>query len=53
VKVDGVTLKQGATTLEWVGHGYYEIALDAGERDRLRATRPAAKANARTDGAPE
>lgn len=30
VTVDGGTLKQGATTLTWDPHGYYEIALDAG-----------------------
>jgi hypothetical protein len=29
VKVDGGTLKQGGTALNWDGHGYYEIALDA------------------------
>jgi hypothetical protein len=30
VTVSGGTLKQGATTLEWDSHGYYEVALDAG-----------------------
>jgi peptidoglycan/xylan/chitin deacetylase (PgdA/CDA1 family) len=30
VRVDGGTLKQGGTALTWDGHGYYEIALDAG-----------------------
>jgi peptidoglycan/xylan/chitin deacetylase (PgdA/CDA1 family) len=30
VKIDGGTLKQGDTTLAWNGHGYYEVALDAG-----------------------
>lgn len=30
VKTDGGTLKQGDTVLEWDGHGYYEISLDAG-----------------------
>jgi hypothetical protein len=30
VRVDGGTLKQGGTALGWDGHGYYEIALDAG-----------------------
>ena len=30
VKVDGGTLKQGATVLEWDDHGYYEVALDYG-----------------------
>ena len=29
VKVDGGTLTQGATTLPWNDHGYYEVALDA------------------------
>lgn len=31
VKVDGGTLKQGGEVLKWDPHGYYEIALDAGE----------------------
>lgn len=31
VKVDGGTLKQGGKVLQWDPHGYYEIALDAGE----------------------
>jgi hypothetical protein len=30
VKVAGGTLSQGGTPLTWDGHGYYEIALDAG-----------------------
>jgi peptidoglycan/xylan/chitin deacetylase (PgdA/CDA1 family) len=30
VTVGGGTLKQGGTALAWDGHGYYEIALDAG-----------------------
>jgi hypothetical protein len=30
VTVDGGTLKQNAATLAWDGHGYYEVALDAG-----------------------
>jgi hypothetical protein len=30
VTVDGGTLKQNTTTLAWDGHGYYEVALDAG-----------------------
>ncbi len=30
VTVDGGTLRQGAAALPWDGHGYYEIALDAG-----------------------
>ena len=30
VKVDGGTLKQGGVALAWDGHGYYEVALDAG-----------------------
>ncbi|HEX6271678.1 MAG TPA: polysaccharide deacetylase family protein, partial [Polyangiaceae bacterium] len=30
VRVDGGTLVQGGTALTWDGHGYYEIALDAG-----------------------
>jgi peptidoglycan/xylan/chitin deacetylase (PgdA/CDA1 family) len=30
VRVDGGTLKQGGNALAWDGHGYYEIALDAG-----------------------
>lgn len=30
VTVDGGTLVQGDTALEWDSHGYYEIALDAG-----------------------
>jgi hypothetical protein len=30
VKVDGGTLKQGSTVLEWDDHGYYEVALDFG-----------------------
>jgi peptidoglycan/xylan/chitin deacetylase (PgdA/CDA1 family) len=30
VTVDGGTLKQGDQTLSWDGHGYYEVALDAG-----------------------
>ena len=30
VTVDGGTLRQGMTVLAWDGHGYYEIALDAG-----------------------
>jgi peptidoglycan/xylan/chitin deacetylase (PgdA/CDA1 family) len=30
VKVDGGTLIQGGKPLSWDGHGYYEIALDAG-----------------------
>lgn len=29
VKVDGGTLKQKGTALEWDSHGYYEISLDA------------------------
>jgi peptidoglycan/xylan/chitin deacetylase (PgdA/CDA1 family) len=29
VKVDGGTLRQGATALPWNEHGYYEVALDA------------------------
>ena len=31
VKVDGGTLKQGNKELTWDPHGYYEVALDAGE----------------------
>lgn len=31
VKVDGGTLKQAGTPLAWDGHGFYEVALDAGE----------------------
>lgn len=30
VKVDGGTLSQRGRPLPWDGHGYYEIALDAG-----------------------
>jgi hypothetical protein len=30
VKVDGGTLSQRGQPLAWNGHGYYEIALDAG-----------------------
>lgn len=30
VTVDGGTLKQGGTALNWDDHGYYEVALDAG-----------------------
>jgi hypothetical protein len=30
VTVDGGTLSQGGTALTWDGHGYYEVALDAG-----------------------
>jgi peptidoglycan/xylan/chitin deacetylase (PgdA/CDA1 family) len=30
VKVDGGTLTQGGNILPWDGHGYYEVALDAG-----------------------
>jgi peptidoglycan/xylan/chitin deacetylase (PgdA/CDA1 family) len=30
VKVDGGTLTQGTTALEWDRHGYYEVALDVG-----------------------
>lgn len=30
VKVDGGTLEQGGQALPWDGHGYYEVALDAG-----------------------
>jgi Polysaccharide deacetylase len=30
VRVDGGTLVQGGKTLTWDGHGYYEVALDAG-----------------------
>jgi len=30
VKVDGGTLAQRGQPLTWNGHGYYEIALDAG-----------------------
>jgi hypothetical protein len=30
VRVDGGTLSQNGQTLAWDGHGYYEIALDAG-----------------------
>jgi hypothetical protein len=30
VTVDGGTLKQNAAALAWDGHGYYEVALDAG-----------------------
>ena len=30
VRMDGGTLSQGGKTLPWDGHGYYEIALDAG-----------------------
>jgi hypothetical protein len=30
VRVDGGTLVQGGTTLEWNEHGYYELSLDAG-----------------------
>jgi peptidoglycan/xylan/chitin deacetylase (PgdA/CDA1 family) len=30
VRVEGGTLRQGGTPLAWDGHGYYEIALDAG-----------------------
>lgn len=30
VTVPGGTLKQGGSELVWDGHGYYEIALDAG-----------------------
>ena len=30
VTVTGGTLSQGATKLVWDGHGYYEVALDAG-----------------------
>ena len=30
VRVHGGTLKQGGTALTWDGHGYYEVALDAG-----------------------
>ena len=30
VTVDGGTLKQAGTALNWDAHGYYEIALDAG-----------------------
>lgn len=30
VKVNGGTLKQDNQTLNWDGHGYYEVALDAG-----------------------
>ena len=30
VKVDGGTLTQGGSPLTWDGHGYYEVALDAG-----------------------
>ena len=30
VRVDGGTLSQNGKALEWNGHGYYEIALDAG-----------------------
>ena len=30
VTVEGGTLRQGDVTLEWNGHGYYEVALDAG-----------------------
>ena len=30
VTVDGGTLSQNGTTVPWDGHGYYEIALDAG-----------------------
>lgn len=31
VTVDGGTLIQGGKTLKWDPHGYYEVALDAGE----------------------
>lgn len=31
VVVDGGTLSQGGAVLTWDGHGYYEVALDAGE----------------------
>ena len=30
VAVDGGTLSQGGESLAWDGHGYYEVALDAG-----------------------
>ncbi len=30
VTVDGGTLSQGGAALSWDGHGYYEVALDAG-----------------------
>jgi peptidoglycan/xylan/chitin deacetylase (PgdA/CDA1 family) len=30
VRVDGGTLSQNGQTLGWDGHGYYEVALDAG-----------------------
>lgn len=30
VTVDGGSLSQGGKTLAWDGHGYYEVALDAG-----------------------
>jgi peptidoglycan/xylan/chitin deacetylase (PgdA/CDA1 family) len=30
VRVDGGTLSQGGLPLAWDGHGYYEVALDAG-----------------------
>lgn len=30
VRVDGGTLRQNGKALDWDGHGYYEIALDAG-----------------------
>ena len=30
MRVDGGTLSQNGKALAWNGHGYYEIALDAG-----------------------
>lgn len=30
VRVDGGTLAQGGSALAWDGHGYYQVALDAG-----------------------
>ena len=30
VTVDGGTLSQGGTSLDWNGHGFYEVALDVG-----------------------
>ena len=30
VTVGGGSLQQGGHTLTWDGHGYYEVALDAG-----------------------
>jgi hypothetical protein len=31
VNVSGGTVKQAGKTIPWDGHGYYQIALDAGE----------------------